>query len=331
MKAFAVRAAELGRTLPTSSSPPIVSTPFEEPATPTIKPAETVVEPSATMPVVATRSAEAAQLIAVIENPSIPVKDRVVAGDRLAEIGDPRLGVGLLPDGLPDIVWCEIPESEFVYQNDQKLTLPAFRISKYPVTYRQFQAFVDAPDGYCQVKWWAGLHADGLTQQQGGPGSQRFPHDNHPREKVSWHEAMAFCVWLTSKLSITVTLPSEQQWEKAARGTDGRVYPYGNTFDASKSNTWEAGIRSTSSVGIFTNGASPFGVMDLSGNVWEWTLTEYISANDTNFRSSGRRILRGGSWDLNQRSARAACRNSDLSDGRRSGVGFRLASPAVFP
>jgi len=195
-------------------------------------------------------------------------------GVEIAE-NDTRAGVGLRADGLPDIVWCEVPAGEFIYQEDERVTLPAFHIAKYPVTYKQFQAFIDAPDGFSNVKWWDGLHKDGLKQQRSGPGDQAFKFWNHPRERVSWYDAMAFCRWLSAKLRDEITLPTEEEWEKAARGTDGRAYPHEGAFDPTKGNTAESGIGQTSAVGVFPDGASPYGVMDMSGNVWEWTLTEH--------------------------------------------------------
>lgn len=103
-------------------------------------------------------------------------------GLSIADI-DPRPGVGLRTDGLPGIDWVEIPAGKFIYQDGQKLTLPAFHICRYPVTYRQFQAFIDAPDGFRNPQWWVGLAAD--NRHKAAPGEQAFPYWNHPRERVS--------------------------------------------------------------------------------------------------------------------------------------------------
>ncbi|MGO8673874.1 MAG: SUMF1/EgtB/PvdO family nonheme iron enzyme [Capsulimonadaceae bacterium] len=288
--------------------------------------AGSVDRPSASTPV---PNPEAARLVATISDPAASTSDRIAAGCRLAEIGDPRPGVGLRPDGLPDIVWCDVPPGDFTFQNGDKRTLPAFRISKYPVTFVQFQAVLDAADGYADPRWWEGLHDKGRKQQKGGPGEQAFKLDNHPREGVSWYDAMAFCRWLSVKLGVTVTLPTEQQWEKAARGTDGRVYPYGNEFDADKGNTVETVIGQTSAVGAFPDGASPYGALDMSGNVLEWTLSEYDTGLDTKVSSDARRVVRGGAWGNNPYFARAGCRNLSDPGNRSNGVGFRLAaSPA---
>ncbi|MGO8672685.1 MAG: formylglycine-generating enzyme family protein, partial [Capsulimonadaceae bacterium] len=113
---------------------------------------------------------------------------------------------------------------------------------------------------------------------------------------------------------------------------DGRTYPYGNEFDGTKGNTDKTGIHQTSAVGTFPDGASPYGVMDMSGNVWEWTLTEYESKSDTNVSSYARRVVRGGAWYYFPRHARAGCRFSHFPDSRSYFIGFRLAaSTAKIP
>ncbi len=236
---------------------------------------------------------------------------------------------------LPDIDWVMIPAGEFIYQDD-KLTLPAFEISRYPVTYAQFQAFIDDSEGFYDPRWWDGLAIpDGHNNT---PGDQAFKYWNHPRERVSWYDAMALCRWFSWRSGVgyeldaiekwAVRLPTEFEWERAARGTDGRVYPYGNKFDAAKGNTRETGIGQTSAVGTFPNGAAPEGVLDMSGNVWEWCLSDYKNpaqmAAEENLRSSTRRVLRGGSWGSLHHGARAAYRNSSDPNYRSSGLGFVL-------
>src|SRR5262249_37558525 len=141
---------------------------------------------------------------------------------------DNRPGVGLRADGLPDLAWCEVPEGVFImgseHEDDEKpirtISLPTFYISRYPITYRQFQALIDAEDGFRNAAWWKGLHQESKEQQQGGPGDQAFKYWNHPRERVSWYDAVAYCRWLSAKLGTEITLPTEQEWEKAARWTD---------------------------------------------------------------------------------------------------------------
>ncbi len=259
---------------------------------------------------------------------------------------DNRKGVGSVIGAnnvsLPDIDWLEIPAGEFQYGDEseyaakpQKLTLPTFQISRYPVTYAQFQTFLDDPEGFADPRWFEGMAArDGERRMD----EQYFEFANHPRETVSWYQAMAFCRWFSWRLGggydlekvaeWAVRLPTEYEWEKAARGIDGRIYPYEGDFDAAKGNTYETGLRQTSAVGIFPNGASPYGVMDMSGNVWEWCLSDYdkpaLETRKENLRTDKIRVLRGGSWFDNQDFARAVYRDSYGPDDRDGYVGFRV-------
>lgn len=254
---------------------------------------------------------------------------------------DTRFGISTGADGLPEFDWVDIPVGEFLYGREkQPLTLnKPFKISKYPVTYKQFQAFIKAGDGFHDSRWWEGL-ADAVDRRPNysAPNEQRFKFWNHPRERVSWYDAIAFCRWLSFKRGgkwgldevdeWSVRLPTEFEWEKAARGTDGRVYPYGNEFDAAKGNTRETGIAKTSAVAMFPDGASPYGVLDMSGNVWEWCLTDYKNlapeVQAENLRTSRSRVLRGGSWAINLDSARAASHSSLNPNYSDDDIGFRL-------
>ena len=135
---------------------------------------------------------------------------------------------------------------------------------------------------------------------------------------------MAFCDWLSDRLGYAITLPTEAQWEKAARGTDGWTFPWGSEWREGVANTSEAGIDRTSAVGIFPQGCSPYGVMDLAGNVWEWCLNEYEHPERTQRTGREPRVLRGGSWSSPRGFARAASRYH-LDPCYRSGdVGFRV-------
>ncbi|MDX2137608.1 MAG: SUMF1/EgtB/PvdO family nonheme iron enzyme [Chloroflexota bacterium] len=226
--------------------------------------------------------------------------ERAQCGRALGLLGDPRKGVGLRPDGLPDIDWVPIPDDgEWFYQKDKHPPLPAFQMSRYPVTYAQFQAFIDAPD-FNDDRWWAGMPDEqkvfDTNYRTRELNKQTFKYSNHPRENVSWYQAVAFCRWLSDKLGYEVTLPTERQWEKAARGTDGREYPYAGGFDATKGNTRETGIGQTSAVGIFAEGRSPYDILDMSGNVWEWCLNKDHEPDQIEIDNSGDfRTLRGGS------------------------------------
>lgn len=245
-----------------------------------------------------------------------PVK-RAVIGRTLSRMGDQRNGVGL-KNGLPDIAWKVIPRVQGwrMVDNDGKeygrFDIPSFRIAKHPVTFLQFQPFLDDPSGWHDPRWWSGLAA--YDEHRLAPGKQVFGYDNHPRERVSWWDAMAFCAWLSAQMGHPtlyewleagkdwpsypgVRLPTEWEWQWAAQGPDGRKYPYEGLFDAAKGNTLETGIGQTSAVGIFPQGASPFGVLDMSGNVWEWCLNEYYNPGQMRLGGPKGRVFRGGSWN----------------------------------
>jgi formylglycine-generating enzyme required for sulfatase activity len=127
---------------------------------------------------------------------------------------------------------------------------------------------------------------------------------------VSWHDAAAFGEWAGLRL------PTEEEWEKAARGTEGRDYPWGNSWQANHCNSREANMGGTSRVGHFSpQGDSPFGCVDMSGNVWEWMDSWYDDKKTW-------RVLCGGSWLNSQHNARAASRYSNHPDYRYYDVGF---------
>ncbi|HRF95210.1 MAG TPA: SUMF1/EgtB/PvdO family nonheme iron enzyme, partial [Aggregatilineales bacterium] len=191
----------------------------------------------------------------------------------------------------PAIDWVEIPAGEFIYQQDTKLTLPTYYISRYHITYRQFQAFLEAEDGFADGRWW-----DGFAEKkerfhiQKTPPQQIFRFWNHPYDDVCWYDAMAFCRWWSYRLGGAydidhvqdwlVRLSTEQEWEKAARGVDGRIFPWGSDFHEGYANFDEtdrynfqqdqAQIRSgkigshfysaPTAGGLFPQGASPYGV-----------------------------------------------------------------------
>jgi formylglycine-generating enzyme required for sulfatase activity len=167
-----------------------------------------------------------------------------------------------------------------------------------------------------------------LTQQKEGAGEQSFKFWNHPHETVSWYDAMAFCAWLTARLKllsgIVIRLPTDDEWEAAARGKDERRYPYLGEYDPAKGNTDDTGIGQTSVVGVFPDGVSPSGALDMSGNVFDWTLTEY-GRKSNNINTNEVRTLRGGSWGSYRVFARAAYRIDCAPNLRGVSIGFRVA------
>jgi len=267
--------------------------------------------------------AEVARLLAEIADPKTQPERRLAIGDRLAELGDPRPGVGLRPDGLPDIDWVEVPAGAFLYgYNKERRESDAFRIGRCPITNSQYQAFI-AAGGYREVRWWAGLEKSSENP--------RWTQPNRPRERVSWYEAMAYCAWLGDALGLEIRLPTEWEWERAARWTDGRQYPWGNGYRAGYANINEpydkAGpyyLRQTTGAGIYPQGASREGVLDLAGNVWEWCLNEYQDPQRIQPGGTGWRVLRGGSWGIGRAAAHTAYREGRGPGYRFDGLGFRL-------
>ncbi len=149
---------------------------------------------------------------------------------------------------------------------------------------------------------------------------------------INWHEAGAYCRWLSAITRQPFALPSEMQWEKAARGVAGQEYPWGEKFDSSLCNTNESHIYTTAPIGLFPTGVSPFGLHDASGNVWEWTADWYQMYPGGDEKASADfgekfKVVRGGSWYVNSRSARCAYRLRGAPDDFGTGVGFRILSP----
>jgi formylglycine-generating enzyme required for sulfatase activity len=197
-----------------------------------------------------------------------------------------------------------IPAGPFLMgEQRETVVLPEYRIAKYPVTNAEYHEFVKATGLLRQPDHW---RLDGS-----------YPPElaRHPVVFVSWEDASACATWLGGRL------PSEAEWEKAARGIEGREYPWGNEFVAGYCNSSEAKTDGTRPVDAHPDGASPYGVMDLAGNVWEWTATLYEAGQEW-------RVLKGGAWDYKgMKDARCGARIYFRPAFRNSAVGFRCCWP----
>ena len=242
-----------------------------------------------------------------------------------------RAGTGywVPPYGEPE--WVEIPASEFwlgsneITDDEQPLHrvyLDAFYISCLPITNAQYRIFVEATSHEPPEHW-----------EEGRPPKGR---ESHPVVNVTWYDALAYCRWLSQVTGKQVRLPSEAEWEKAARGDrDQRTYPWGDAFDPTRCNSAELGLGGTTPAGIFPEGASPYGVLDMAGNVWEWTRSLYkeypydVRDGRENLEADGPRVLRGGAFSDDERYVRCAYRGR-LSPRYRGGcIGFRLVASPV--
>jgi formylglycine-generating enzyme required for sulfatase activity len=162
---------------------------------------------------------------------------------------------------------------------------------------------------------------------------EAFNNPAQPVVGICWYEARAYCAWLSAQTERVIRLPTEAEWEAAARGFESRRYAYGDDFDAARCNVFESHIRRTTPIGVFPGGVTPEGVVDLTGNVWEWTSSRYepypYRAEDGREvpGGAGRRVVRGGSWLGGQGGARATFRDRYLPASRDLVSGARLVVP----
>ncbi len=243
--------------------------------------------------------------------------------------------VTLIPD--------DTDKKESYLKQDTIYTIPAFDMAKYPATNAQFKLFMDA-GGYAEKHWWTedgwqakldGWVYDNGWKKTGKAWTQpRFWDDSQwngaeqPIVGISWYEAVAFCIWLSETTGENIMLPTEQGWQRVAQGDKGLIYPWGNDWNGNLCNNSVKPYDSnqTTPVRQFEGkGDSPFGVVDMAGNVWEWCLTTYETGSDDLF-GTGVRVLRGGSWNyISSDYFRAAYRSWSTPHYRDNGRGFRFA------
>ena len=208
------------------------------------------------------------------------------------------------PKTLPLLTWCDVPEGNLRQHSAddgvrrEPVYIERFSMSKYPITNGQYQAFLDDSAGYANPKWWSySPDAQRWRENNVVPRPGRFTGETRPRETVAWFDALAFCRWLGAQLGANITLPTSNQWQRAARGDDYRLFPWGNKFDKTCCNTRESELRMTTMVMRYEVGASPFGVCDLAGNTWEWCLDGKIEGKRTlDVKVEAERAMHGGSF-----------------------------------
>jgi len=293
-----------------------------------------------------------ALLTVVAPEPLATTAERVAAGFALGTLGDPRPGVGDL-----NISWCDVPAGAYTLGSDdrdpagqddekplQTVTLAGFRIARYPVTNAQWGRFM-AAGGYTDRQWWSDqgweARAQGLDytgEPTDTPWSQpeywadpQFNAPNQPVVGVAWYEVEAFCAWLGQRLGYAVQLPTEAQWEAAARGPARPIYSWGNEWEADRANTTESDLNRTTAVGSYPQGASWCGALDMAGNVWEWTRSDYNTGDRTNeidiMNNRTFVSVRGGAWLNHRQNARGAYRYGDNPHSRNNTLGVRRVTP----
>jgi formylglycine-generating enzyme required for sulfatase activity len=223
------------------------------------------------------------------------------------------------------IEWIDISAGEFQMGDNfnegwsderpvHTVYLDSYKVSRYEVTFDQY-------DRFCDDTGWS------------KPDDQGWGRGNRPVINVSWNDADAFCDWLSQKTGKNIHLPTEAQWEKAARGTDQRRYPWGNSSPNSTRCNYNTYEGRTQPVGSYPSGVSPYGVHDMAGNVFEWCSdwysSDYYSSsprnNPTGPLSGTLRVLRGGSWYYPPRYLRSAARYYNGPSYTYFHIGFRLA------
>lgn len=256
---------------------------------------------------------------------------RLAGGHVLGQLGDPRLldrRSGLALNGAP--YWCRVSAGPFWYGSDRadqplhQFTLPYdYAIARFPVTNAEYQCFIEA-GGYQQRRWWTATGwaflqpgrrspADDQTRPITQPNHWQHPSfsgPNQPVVGVSWYEAAAYCAWLTEQghragwlpEADLLRLPTSLEWERAARHTDQRRYPWGDEEPATQHASYDAaGLHAPAPIGCFPAGAAVCGALDLAGNVWEWTATLWERIQQpapwSDFTAAKKPAIRGGAFN----------------------------------
>lgn len=250
---------------------------------------------------------EEERLLHRLQNINLSHIQRETIGQRLNELGDTRQGISVI-DGIPDIVWCAVPGGQITIENEN-FAVPPFYIAQYLVTYQQFQAFLNAYDGFENAQWWVDIPKKYIMQSMGDQNQQ---YANYPRENMTWYQAVAFTRWLNHHLqdqtftptnqsdqtftvnaNLEIRLPTEWEWQHAATGGNpDKKYPWGD-WQEGYANTSESKLGRTTAVGLYLAGQARCGALDMAGNVYEWCLNDHSDLT-INIDNEENKILRGG-------------------------------------
>jgi formylglycine-generating enzyme required for sulfatase activity/predicted phosphodiesterase len=277
----------------------------------------------------------------------VPEPVRVEVGEALGQAGDPRISDDdqanrvLIRGGTFWMGAQRNAKTKPGYDNEadddeapvHRVTLSDFWIDRYPVTVQQFRRFVDAgSSGYLDVGVWSGegwaLREKAERSQPSG-WEEQIRHPNRPVVYVTWHEADAYCRWLAKRTGQAVQLPTEAQWEYAARGEKGRKFPWDDAAPTDQHANFAMNVGHATPVGIYPLGATAEGVQDMAGNVWEWcrdwlgSYSAEAQADPVGPATGELRLLRGGGFDDVPGALRAASRLNGHPGGEYGGIGFR--------
>ena len=275
----------------------------------------------------------ATRMLALCADPGVPLLQRVSAGNVLGWLGDPRIQI-LAP------AMCRVPLGAFWMGIDaadcaavaarygipvawmlkstprHRVELDAYEIARFPVTQGEWAQFLEATDTGAVPAHW---------RERRPPRHAR----NHPVWGVPWETAVLYAEWVSERSGVQYRIPSEAEWEKAARGTDGRAFPWGERFEARRCNTREGGMGSTTPVGVYPDGASPYGALDMAGNVEEFTADlywPYPGSQHVDGEFGSYRVTRGGVFCLDADLARCDRRHGG---GGPVPTGLRLCRSAA--
>jgi len=246
-------------------------------------------------------NAEALKLVAEIEDNRTSHIRRASISVRLHQLRHHLAGAGLQANGMPDIEWCyvDVPEkfrdtpvplSGHIFKSHEKSFMPIniesvlrpFYISKYPITFTQYQAFMEHPDGFDNTNWWHEIYYKACMRYHSTRFKPTYPYVNFPRDRVTWNQAIAFCKWMTVAHGEVIRLPTIQEWLWVAQnGTEATKYSWGNQWNSEYRFFAHRSSDRITAVGMYPQGATSHGVHDMGGNLMEWCMNKQGNIFDT--------------------------------------------------